>query len=167
MKKHQMYLAVIITTLVFLSVGDIALAQSKQVIPAAPSVSKTVLKATNYQKCLNRALLNRETSGKVAYQQFDKAVENERNTLLRAFKPFSGWLSWLNTFRPEDMKNYEKARAEFMKAVERESPTRDAALKRSGDKFLVDQQFCVTHQDATYEWTIDDQKALDALMPSR
>ncbi|MFA6095847.1 MAG: hypothetical protein WC767_03340 [Candidatus Paceibacterota bacterium] len=167
MRKYQMYLTVIIIALVFLSVGDIASAQSRQVIPAASPVSKTVSKATNYQKCLNKALLNRETSGKIAYQKFDKAVEDERNALLKAFKPFSGWLSWLNAFRPEDMKNYEKARAEFMEAVERESPARDAALKQSVDKFSVDQQFCVTHQDATYEWTAADQKALDALIPSR
>jgi len=139
----------------------------QQIPPAIPPAPRPISGETNYQKCLNRAILTRETSAKTAYQEFNLTVESERAELAKAARPFSGWLAWLNIFRREDVKNFERLNNEYVKALEKATPAKEMAIKKSDNKFTIDKEFCFTHQDITYKWTPEDQSALDQLVPPR
>ena len=148
-------------------VTSVTLAQTEQIPPAIPPAPRPVPGETNYNKCLNRALLTRETSAKNAYQEFNLAVEPERAALAKAAKPFSGWLAWLNIFKRKDVENFERLNKAYMAAIESATPAKDVAIEKSDSKFTVDQQYCLTHQNVTYIWTPQDQQALDKLVPPR
>jgi hypothetical protein len=161
MKKIISFVIIIITVFY---IDKVSAQQISPIIPPAPNL---VTEETNYHKCLNGALLKREIAAKVAYQEFNLAVEPERVALEKAAKPFRGWLSWLNVFRREDLNSFERLNNEYGKALNVATPAKDMAIEKLNNKFTVDQQFCLTHQDAKYNWTSEDQKALDLLIPPR
>ena len=140
---------------------------TKEIIPAIPPATRPVSGETNYQKCLNKAILKREKTAKNTYQEFNLAVETERVALERVARPFRGWLAWLNIFRREDVKSFEKLNKEYVKALEKATPAKEMAIQESNDRFEINKQYCLTHQNTFYEWTPEDQRMLEQFVPPR
>jgi|GEM_PF-6102510 len=157
MKKYQLGF---LTLALFLIAGVVS-AQSVSVIPAPPVPSNQ--NKTNYGECLNIAKLKRATDSQKAYQEFNLAIEPERAALAEAAKPFRVWLAWLNWFRPSVVENFNRLNKEFEEASRKATPVRDVVTEKSDKQFAIDQKYCLTHQQQTYKWTVENQRTLDQL----
>ena len=158
------------SALVFSTLFAISSVVSAQSIPPTPPI---VPGGTNYDKCLNIATLKRETGSQKAYQTFNVAIQPQTDILsqatLEAYK-FHGWLGWLNWFvRPskEAMDRVTKADQDLQVVVSQYSPARDSALQALNSQYSTDQQYCMSHQNQTYEWTTEQQNQLVQLRPRK
>ena len=152
------------SALVFSALLAISSVVSAQSIPPAPPI---VPGGTNYEKCLNIALLKRDTGSQKTYQVFNAAIQTQTDSLNQAVQNASrihGWLSWLGWFfKPsqESMDRITKADQDMKTAIAQNSPARDSALASINTQFSTDKQYCMTHQNQTYEWTTDQQNSLN------
>ncbi len=146
--------------------SSIAFAQNTPTIPAPPALNPS---DTNYGKCLNIALLKRETNLGNAHRAFGVAVQPAADAVSEAYKAgthFTGWLSWLNWFRPMSQAEKDRinqANEAYKEAQQKAQPVLDAASAATVSQFSTDQQYCQSHQNQTYQWTPADQAALDRL----
>ena len=153
----------LIFSAIFTISNTIVFAQS---IPPAPPVNNN---GTNYDKCLNMALLKRETALKNAHEKFNSNVQPALDSLFKAQKNathFSGWLSWMNWFRPMNQAEKDlinRANKVYEEAQQKSQPALDAVKIAAPKQFSTDQQYCINHQDQTYEWTPTNQSALESL----
>jgi hypothetical protein len=160
----------IISGLLFSSLFFISNSVFAQLIPPAP---KIIPGGTNYDKCLNIALLKRDGDSQKVYQVFNAAIQPQTDAMNKAIQDavkFHGWLAWLNIFFKPSQKEIDsitKADQDLKAAIAKNAPIRDSALESTINRFSNDKQYCIAHQDQNYEWTAEQQKQLDRLEPNR